>query len=222
MPNDYRALHNQYSQGMAQSGTVQPNSTPGFNFLQGWGASPSAGYMPPKGPTQQPIQYGDPTQGGWIGGADGQPVGGYTGSQWGAGGDPRAMLNDGIKGNFAEWQNAYGGSNQQGGQLGQAGGNLRASLGMQQPSMQANFGMQQPTGGFAGKDPYPVDPIALPKPQPNFGIPMPKPQPNFGIPMPKPILGGVQYDQYGKPIPVDQLNPGRDPNLPPIGYGWGG
>jgi hypothetical protein len=195
MPNDYRALHNQYAQGMSQQGTVQPNSAPGFNFLQGWGASPSAGYMPPKGPTQQPIQYGDPTQGGWIGGPDGQPIGGYTGSQWGAGGDPRAMLNDGIKGNFAEWQNAYD-KTQQGGALGQG-------------MMQANYGMIQPSGGYGGKDPYPVDPIALPKPQPNFGIPMPKPQPNFGIPMPKPILG-------------DKLNPGRDPNLPPIGYGWGG
>lgn len=203
MPNDYRALHNQYSQGMAQPGTVQPNSQPGFNFLQGWGASPSAGYMPPKGPTQAPIQYGDPTQGGWTGGADGQPVGGYTGSQWGAGGDPRAMLHDGIKNNFRDWQNAYQSGNQQGGQLGQMGGNMRANFGMQQPSMGAT---------------------PMPKPQPNFGQPMPMPKPivNFGTPMPKPILGGVQYDQYGKPIPVDQLNPGRDPNLPPIGYGWGG
>ena len=203
MANDYRALHNQYAQGMSQQGTVSPNSAPGFNFLQGWSASPSAGYMPPKGPTQQPIQYGTPTTGGWIAGADGQPVGGNAGSQWGAGGDPRAMLHDGIKGNFAEWQNAYG-KNQQGGALSQL---------MPQGNMQANYGMQQ--GGFAGKDPYPVDPIAQPKPNPNFGIVMPKPQPNFGTPMPKPI---VQYDQFGKPIRNDQPNPGR-PIIPD--YNWG-
>ena len=55
-----------------------------------------------------------------------------------------------------------------------------------QPDMQANYGMQQPYGG-----------------QP---MPMPKP---YGQP-------GPQLDQYGKPVPVDQINPGRNPNL------WGG
>ena len=70
MATDYRALHNQYAQGMAQPGTVQPNAQPGFNFLQGWSASPTAGFLPPKAPTQAPIEYGDPTQGGWIGGPD--------------------------------------------------------------------------------------------------------------------------------------------------------
>lgn len=206
MANDYRALHNQYAQGMSQPGTVQPNSVPGFNFLQGWAASPTAGYLPPKSPAQAPIQYGDPTQGGWIGGPDGQPIGGGMGSQWGVNGDPRAMLHDGIKNNFRDWQNAYGGGNQQGGALSQL---------MPQGRMQANYGMQQPSGGYGGKDPYPVYPIAMPKPNPNFGIPMPKPQPNFGTPMPKPI---VQYDQYGKPIRNDQPNPGR-PIIPD--YNWG-
>lgn len=201
MPNDYRALHNQYAQGMAQPGTVQPNAQPGFNFLQGWSATPTAGYMPPKGPAQAPIQYGTPTPGGWIGGPDGHPIGGNTGSQWGAGGDPRAMLHDGIKNNFRDWQNQYKQPTQQGA-LGQFGGN-----------MQANYGMQQPGQLMPGFGATP-----MPKPQPNFGDPMPKPQPNFGIPMPKPIVGGVEYDQYGKPIRNDQTNPGR-PIIPD--YNWG-
>ena len=213
MATDYRALHNQYAQGMAQPGTVQPNSQPGFNFLQGWGASPTAGYLPPQQARQQPIQYGTPTTGGWIGGANGQPVGGNANQSWMVNGqDPRAMMYDGIRGNYiawrdgkptgaddprsmrnngiagdyAAWNGAYNPSNPNpavGSSVGQ-GGNLRASLGMQQPSMQANFGMQQPNIGG-------------------------QTQPGFAPYAP-------QVDQYGKPIPLDQLNPGRDPNI------WGG
>lgn len=225
MPNDYRALHSQYAQGMAQPGTVQPNSQPGFNFLQGWSSSPSAGYMPPKGPTQQPIQYGTPSTGGWVGGADGQPVGGGGQSWMNNGQDPRAMMYDGIRGNYIAWRDGQptGANDPRNMRNNGIAGDYAAWNGAYNPSnpnpavgssvrpggnMQANFGMQQPSFGQP-----------MPKPQPNFGDPMPKPQPNFGIPMPKPI---VQFDPYGKPINNDQLNPGRDPNLPPIGYGWGG
>ena len=229
MATDYRALHNQYAQGMAQPGTVQPNSQPGFNFLQGWSASPTAGFLPPKQPTQAPIQYGTPTQGGWIGGADGQPVGGNAGQSWMVNGqDPRAMMYDGIKGNYIAWRDGQstGAGDPRGLRNNGIAGDYASWRDAYNPSnpnpaigssvrqggnMQANFGMQQPNQLMPGFGATP-----MPKPQPNFGDPMPKPIPNFGIPMPKPIVGGIQYDEYGKPIRNDQLNPGRDPNI------WGG
>ena len=222
MPNDYRALHNQYAQGMSQQGTVQPNSAPGFNFLQGWSASPTAGYMPPKGPTQAPIQYGTPTQGGWIGGADGQPVGGGGQSSWMVNGqDPRAMMYDGIKGNYIAWRDGQstGAGDPRSLRNNGIAGDYEAWRGAYNPSnpnpavgssvgqggnMQANYGMTQPLiPGFG----------ATPMPKPNVGIQQP-------IPMPKPIVGlnPVQYDQYGKPIRNDQPNPGRPINPEP----WGG
>jgi len=235
MATDYRALHGQYSQGMSQSGTIQPNQQPGFDFLQGWQTKPHTGYLPPQQARQQPLQYGKPTTGGWIGGPDGQPVGGqdpramqYDGipGNWAAwrqaqstgAGDPRGMQSDGIGSNFRDWAAAY--QRPQGGQSG------ASNPFSQQGNMQANFGMQQPQ---PMPKPQPNFGTPMPKPQPNFGTPMPKPMPNFGDPMPKPIPGfgvqptqPVQYDQYGKPIPLDQTNPGRNPNLPPMGSGWGG
>lgn len=186
MPNDYRAIYEQYARGMQQPGQPIPMPKPGyppsqepipmpkppmpggggFNFLEGWSASPHAGYLPPRQPQQHPIQYGKPTTGGWIGGPDGQPIGSVGGGM----SDPRAMLHDGIRNNFRDWQNQYQGGQQSGASM---GGPLQQFLGQQQntpqPNLQANYGMQQ-------------------------------------------------YDQFGKPIVYDQVNPGRTPKPDP----WGG
>lgn len=80
MPTDYRALYNQYAQGMQQPGTVARQgsqaSQPGaFNFLQGWTASPHAGYLPPN-----QNSYGSPITGNQIG-----PYAPQQGSGMGAG-----------------------------------------------------------------------------------------------------------------------------------------
>lgn len=120
---DYRQLWQQLNSGMSgmnqgaipmpKPGLEQPgavtNAPPqSFNFLQGWSASPHAGYLPPQQARVNPIQYGTPTQGGWIGGPNGQPIGGSTGMS-----NPQDMLHDGIKGNYAAWLR------QQQGQMGQ-------------------------------------------------------------------------------------------------------
>lgn len=234
MATDYRALHNQYAQGMAQQGTVQPNSQPGFNFLQGWSASPTAGFLPPKGPTQQPIQYGTPTTGGWIGGADGQPVGNSGGSQsWYVNGqDPRAMIFDGTSMNYTRWRDGTPTGPDDPRSWRNSGDMARYEAWRNGYDNQGapvdRYAPQAVHDAYANRSSQQQSPLLGGNMQANFGMqqpgqlmpgfgatPMPKPQPNFGIPMPKPI---VQYDQFGKPIRNDQTNPGR-PIIPD--YNWG-
>lgn len=99
MNQDYRKLWGQYNNGSAQGGTVAPNQQHGFNFLQGWRASPHAGYVPPQ--QARPVNQFMGQPGGQMGQNGGQN------NFWGAGVDPRSMLGDGINGNYAAWLRAY-------------------------------------------------------------------------------------------------------------------